>query len=356
MENKKAFLVLEDGTSFAGEAFGVLGEACGPVILNTAVVGYQEMMTDPANAGKILVLTYPLIGNYGVNKKFNESSKAWVGGLVIKEDSQVYSNWQANAGLDQFLKEERIPAISGIDTRTLAIKIRDDGEMLGIISSSAANPEDLLSRLKQLKKNESALKQISVGHVTRLSGKKQTVVVIDLGISKSMLKQLSGLGLKVILVPYDAGINAILKLKPKGVIISNGPEEDPGLSKAVTTIKEIIGKIPILGVSTGHQVLAKALGARLTRMKLGHHGVNYPVKGKDSFKGEITVQNHSWVVEEKSLNQKDVQIVERNLNDNTIEKLRSKKLKFISIQYYPTSPGMGEIHPVFGEFVEMMKK
>jgi carbamoyl-phosphate synthase small subunit len=356
MNNKKAILVLEDGTSFSGESYGILAETAGQVILNTGVVGYQEMITDPANAGKILTLTYPLIGNYGVNEKFNESEKVWVKGLVIKELSLNYSNWQARSSLDEFLQKEKVVAISGVDTRTLAVKIRDDGEMLGIISSSDSGMKDLLNKLTQFKQkpSESVLAKTSVKEITKFSGKKQRIVVVDLGILKSIVRQLSSLGLEVILVPYDTEAKEILKLKPKGVIISSGPEDDPELSRVIDTAKEILGQIPLLGISCGHQVVARALGAKLTKMKIGHHGLNYPVKSPDSPKGEITVQNHSFVVAEDSLNQKDIKIVEKNINDQTIEKLKSKKLKFISIQYYPLSAGLDEIHPVFNEFMELL--
>ena len=349
---------MEDGTTFEGKSFGVSQDAVGQVVLNTAVVGYQEMLTDPANSGKILCLTYPLIGNYGVNEKFNESKQTWVNGLVIKEDSRMYSNWQAKESLGEFLQKQKVVAISGVDTRTLAVKIRNDGEMYGIISSNGLNAKELLKKLVEFKnkKKESILEKISVKEITKFKGKKQRIVVIDLGILKSILKQLSDLGLKVILVPYDTDAKEILKLKPNGIIIPNGPEDDAGLIKVIATTKQILCKIPLLGISTGHQVIAQATGAKINKMKTGHHGVNYPVKSPSSAKGEITVQNHSFIVDEGSLNHKDIQIIERNLNDKSIEKLRSKKLKFISIQYYPSSPGLGQINPVFGEFMEMIRK
>lgn len=353
---RKAILVLEDGTNFVGSTFGISGQAIGPLILNTAVVGYQEMMTDPANAGKILILTYPLIGNYGINEKFNESERVWINGLVIKEASRIYSNWQANLSLDEFLKKQNIVAITDVDTRTLAVKLRSDAEMLGIISSNGSNTKELLNKLIEFKRKikESILKSISVKEVTKLGGKGKRIVIIDLGILKSILRQLSDLGLEVILVPYDTGAKEILKLKPQGLIISNGPEDDPGLSFVIDTVRELLGQIPILGISTGHQLIAKSTGAEVNKMNIGHHGLNYPVKRPDSLKGEITVQNHSFVVDEGSLIKKDIQITERNINDQTIERMESIGLKFISIQYYPLSPGLNEIHPVFREFIEIM--
>lgn len=399
-----ARFVLEDGTVFSGESIGASGEVVGPVIFDTRVVGYQEVMTDPANAGKILTLTYPLIGNYGINPDFNESDRAWIKGLIIKEKSNLYSNWQATASLDEFLKKEKIVALTEVDTRTLAVKIREDGEMLGIISPDEVGTEKLLQKIKDFKARGkiSFLPQISVKKDSPSpypsplrgkdkgegehypGGKKPRIVVIDLGVLKGFLKQLSTLGCEIILVPYSTKAKELLKLNPDGIIISNGPEEDPALKGVISTVKELLGNVPLLGISTGHEVIIRALGGEIIKMKLGHHGVNYPVhpvrspqikdspcarkrgvsgeietsngvKTPDSLKGEITVQNHSWVVDENSLSKRDgIKIAERNLNDNSIEKIISPQLKFISVQYYPTSPGLGEVHPVFKEFVEMI--
>lgn len=348
--------MLEDGTSFEGDSFGASKEAMGPLILNTAVVGYQEAMTDAANAGKILVFTYPLIGNYGINEKFNESGRAWVSGIVIKESSRVYSNWQAKSSLEDFLKKEGVAAVSGVDTRTLAVKLRNDGEMWAVISGFESDKNGLLSKLNEFKKSQkkSMLADVSVKKVTPMEGKGKKVVVLDLGISRSFVRQLSASGFEVTLVPYNTLAEDILKLKPSGVVISNGPEEDAGLSGVADTVKQLLGEVWLLGIAAGHQVIARALAAKIIKMKLGHRGVNYPLICPDSFKGAITVQNHGLVVNEASLG-KDVEVLERNLNDNTIEKLRSKKLKFISIQYYPSSPGFDEIHPVFREFMNLTK-
>ncbi len=357
----KAKLVLEDGSSFEGISIGVPGEKIGEVVLNTAVVGYQEMMTDPANAGKILVLTYPLIGNYGVAEKFNESKKCWLEGLVIKENSKMYSNWQAEDSFENFLKKEKTVAISEIDTRTLAVKIRDDGEMFGIISTKDTNEKKLLKKLKEAVKNT---KKNFIRRYFRKEDYKNkdgssgaNIAILDLGITNGFLKQLKTLGCNITLLPYNTDADKILKSKFDGVIISNGPEDDEAIPSIVKTTKEILGKLPILGISTGHEIIALALGARLKKMKIGHRGVNYPVKSSDSFKGEITVQNHSFIVDEDSIkNRKDVNITLRNLNDNSIEEMESKTLKFISTQYYPVSPGFDEVNEVFVRFLKMAKK
>jgi carbamoyl-phosphate synthase small subunit len=357
----KAILMLEDGKSFLGEGLDAEGERIGEVILNTAVVGYQEMMTDPANAGKILVLTYPLIGNYGVAPKFNESKNAWLSGLVIKEKSRIYSNWQAKESFDAFIKKQNLVTISEVDTRTLAVHLRQKGEMLGIISTKNFETKELLAKINDFKKKpqESLLPKISVKKTLHLGkGKvKHKIAILDLGITQSIIRQLETLECSITVLPYNTPAQEILRSKPKGLIISNGPEEDIGLKEVVNNIKPLINHLPMLGISTGHQVLAQALGAKITKLKLGHRGVNYPIHNPAYYKGEITVQNHAYVVDTDSLNKiKEVKITSYNLNDRSVEEIESKKLKIIGIQYYAASPGFNEVNNVFNRFVKMCKK
>lgn len=356
----KARLVLEDGSIFEGLSIGVAGERSGEVILNTAVVGYQEMMTDPANAGKILVLTYPLIGNYGIAKKFNESKKCWLAGLAIKESSRIYSNWQAEGSFEDFLKKEDVLTISDIDTRTIAITIRDKGEMFGIISTEDSAKEELLGKLNKYKNTKpDFIKDISVKKPTEIKGRAQgaNIAVLDLGMLNSFIKQLATLGCNVNLLPYDTSAKDILSRKYDGLIISNGPENDVALEKIADTVKDLLGKIPIMGIALGHEAIGLALGAKLKKMKVGHHGVNYPVRPPDSFKGEITVQNHSYTIEENSVgSRKDINISALNMNDNSIEEMESKALKFISTQYNPVSPGFDEVNGAFIKFLKIAGK
>lgn len=355
----KAILMLEDGKIFVGKAVGGNGETIGEVILNTAVVGYQEMMTDPANVGKILVLTYPLIGNYGTAPKFNESRKIWLSGLVIKEKSKMYSNWQARLSFDDFIKKDNLITIAEVDTRTLAVHLRNKGEMLGIISTKDFEAKNLLAKLVDFRKKtkEGLLTKVSVTRPRRIGkGKtKYKVAVLDLGITNSIVRQLEALGLSITLLPYNSPSQDILRNRPKGLIISNGPEGEAGLKGVVNNIRVLVGKIPILGISTGFQVLAQALGAKIIKMKLGHRGVNYPIQNPKFFKGEITVQNHSYVVDAASLNKiKKIKITAFNLNDRTVEEMESKKFKLLGVQYIPASPGLNEVNPVFKKFMQML--
>jgi carbamoyl-phosphate synthase small subunit len=357
----KAILMLEDGKSFAGEGLGVEGEKIGGVIFNTAVVGYQEMMTDPANAGKILVLTYPLIGNYGTAPKFNESKGVWLAGFVIKEKSRIFSNWQAKQSLDDFIKEQNLVAMSQVDTRTLAVHLRQKGEMLGIISTKNFEAKELLAKLNDFKKKppESALPKISVSRPLHRGREKAKykIAILDLGITNSVIRQLETMGCSITLLPYNTSAQEILSAKPKGLIISNGPEEDAGLKEVVDNIKPLINRLPILGISTGHQILAQALGAKLTKLKLGHRGVNYPIHNPASYKGEITVQNHGYVVDADALSKiKEVKVTGYNLNDRTVEEIEGKKLKIIGTQYYLASPGFNEVNSVFKKFIKMLTK
>ncbi|MCM8760982.1 MAG: hypothetical protein NC933_02440, partial [Candidatus Omnitrophica bacterium] len=270
------------------------------------------------------------------------------------------SNWQAEGSLCDFIKEEKVTAISEGDTRTLAITIRDKGEMFGAISTTDLKKESLLKKLSQQKTNgKDFIKAISVKHPTPLKtgSSGPTIAVLDLGMLNSFIHQLKILNCNVTLLPDGTSASDILSMRVDGLIISNGPENDISLPKVADTVKTVLGKIPMLGIATGHQVIGMAMGCKLRKLKIGHHGVNYPVRPAASFKGEITAQNHSYVIDENSLkNNKSVAITLRNVNDDTIEAMESKTLKFMSVQYNPASPGFEEINEVFPRFLSMAKK
>lgn len=356
----KAVLMLEDGKSFYGESLDNVADVIGEVYINTAVVGYQEMITDPANTNKILCLTYPLIGNYGVAPKFNQSNKVWLSGCIIKEKSKIYSNWQAKSSLDEFIRKHKLPTLFGVDTRSIAVHLRNKGEQLGIISTSSFEAKVLLTKIssyRNLPKN-SLLPQISIDkikHFGKAQRAKSKIAILDLGVTYSIIRQLEALGLSITLLPFNTSYKEMRNIKVNGLIISNGPEQDPGLKIVADNIKPLINKLPILGISTGAQVLAAALGVKITKLKIGHHGVNYPMHNPRSFKGEITVQNHSYVVDADSLSKiKNIAITGFNLNDRTVEEFESKKLKLLGVQYIPASPGFNEVNSVLRRFIKML--
>ncbi len=352
----KAILMLEDGKMFGARASGAAGERLGQVCFNTAVVGYQEMLTDPANAAKILVLTYPLIGNYGIAPKFNESGSCWPAALGIKERSAIYSNWQARESLDDFAKREKLMVLEGLDTRGLIVHLRNKGEMLGIASTEDGDPKSLLSKMAAYKnsKPQSFVARASVSRPKTIGSGKKKIAVLDLGVTNSLIKQLTSLGAGITLLPYNTAAKDILKTKTKGLIISNGAEQDIALEEVIENIKSLIGKLSILGISTGHQALAAAAGAKVIRMKLGHRGVNYPIRNPASYKGQISVQNHGYVVDANSLTKiKGLKITGYNFNDMSVEEIENKRHRYMGIQYYPVSPGFNETHPVLRRFLNM---
>jgi len=359
----KAILMLEDGKSFSGTTMaGAGGQRIGEVVLNTAVVGYQELLTDPANAGKILIFTYPLIGNYGCAPKFNQSKKVWAEAAVIKEGSRICSNWQATQSFDDFVKDNGLLVLRGVDTRTLAVHVRQKGQMLGIISTQATQPKELLKALEEFKKQPRAsfLPEISA-HKVIVHGspkpKQKKIAVLDLGVTQGFLRQLHLAGFHVTQLPYNTPAHDILELKAHGLVVSSGPEQDPGLAAVSETIKALIGKLPILGVASGHQALAAALGAKVQKMRLGHRGANCPVHNPSSYKGEITAQNHSYAVDAESLGRiKNLKITGCNLNDRTVEEIESRTLKFLGVQYEPACPGFDEVNPVFLRFKKMVER
>jgi len=357
----KAILALENGSIYNGVSCGIEGERVGWVSFYTGVVGYQEVATIPSNAGKIMVLTYPLIGNYGVAQKFSESDKCWIEGLIIKEKTRITSNWQAEKDFVDFLKDEKILAIEGIDTRTLMVELRSSAEQWGIISTRDFNPQSLKTKIKQAKKEElDYIKKISAERITNFSDKGPAIAIIDIGVTNSLINQLTRIGCRINLIPYRTSVDRILAISPKdkittvapkGLIVSDGPENDKGIKAVVETVKRLLGRLPILGIGTGCQVLALALGANIKRMDLGHRGVNYPIMKSDSLKGEITVQNHGYVIDEATLDGRGIEITWRNINDKTIEGIQNKRLKAFGYQFYPASPGFNEVNPVLEEFI-----
>ena len=369
----KAILLLEDGTVFEGTAFGAKGRKCGEVVFNTAMSGYQEILTDPSYNEQIITMTYPLIGNYGTNKGDWESRKIFAGGFIVKENCEYPSNWRNTESLDEYLKASGVAGLEGIDTRALVRHIRTAGAMRGIISSNEFN---IVNLRKELDKYPGLVGRDIVKDVTArkpydwdkgvvdvlkdeetLPEKKYNVVAFDYGIKQNILRLLRSHGCDVHVVPAATPAKEVLARKPDGVFLSNGPGDPAAVDYAIETVRSLLGKVPIFGICLGHQILALALGAKTYKLKFGHRGANHPVKNLQTEKIEITSQNHGFCVDVDSLSDKNVELTHLNLNDNTNEGFRCKKMKAFCVQYHPeASPGPHDSRYLFDDFVRLMKK
>jgi carbamoyl-phosphate synthase small subunit len=380
----KAILILEDGTVFQGYNFGVSGEAYGEVVFNTSMTGYQEILTDPSYKGQIVTMTYPHIGNYGVNEIEDiESDGPCVEGFIVKECSKIYSNWRATDSLDKYLKKHNIIGIEGIDTRRLTKHLRVYGAMKGYISTIDFDIKSLLKKVKSspsiigrdlVKEVATKQKYLWCGGKKELNFPEKTlydnssaelkVVVIDCGVKYSILRCLESNGVKrIVVVPPTTTCEEILTFSPHGILLSNGPGDPEGVPYVIETVRKLIehnekakNPIPIFGICLGQQILALAYGGKTYKLKFGHRGANHPVKNLSTGKIEITVQNHGFCVDIKSL-PKEIEVTHINLNDYTLEGIRHKKLPIFSVQYHPeASAGPHDSRYLFNEFVNMMRE
>jgi len=356
---KKAILALEDGKIFKGYSFGATGESFGEVVFNTAMAGYQEIITDPSYKGQIVAMTYPLIGNYGVNKDDAESCKPFVEGFVVKEYSKIASNWRSEQSLGDYLKENNVVGIEGIDTRALTIHIRQAGAMKAVISTEDFDVKSLIGKVKKSRDlvGVDLVKEVVCQKPYEWSKQgKFKVVVLDCGIKFNTLRILTDINCKVLVVPAKTSASEIMDLKPDGLLLSNGPGDPAALPYVVDTVKELLGKVPMFGICLGQQMIGQALGGKTFKLKFGHHGGNHPVKDVKTGKVAITVQNHGFCVDIDSLNKKDIEITHINLNDNTLEGIRHKKLPVFSVQFHPeNAPGPHDAEYLFGNFIKLME-
>ncbi len=356
----KALLVLEDGTVFKGSSFGAAGERAGEVVFNTSMAGYQEILTDPSYKGQIVTMTYPLIGNYGVNSEDVESAKPYVEAFVVRECSRLASSWRCEKSLGEYLKENNIVGIEGIDTRALTRHIRLAGAMKAVISTEDLDEKNLTAKAKASPGliGRDLVQGVTFEKIHQWNDKgKYNVVVVDTGVKYNILRQLALHDCKVTIVPAMTGAEQIFALGPDGILLSNGPGDPEGVPYVVETVKELLGKIPIFGICFGHQMLGLALGGKTFKLKFGHHGGNHPVKDLKTGKVHITVQNHGFCVDIDSLNKEDIEITHINLNDNTLEGIRHKKLPIFSVQFHPeASPGPHDARYLFTEFIKMMEQ
>jgi len=359
VKESTAVLLLEDGRFFMGTNFGATGESTGEVCFNTAMTGYQEILTDPSYCRQIVSMTFPHIGNYGINEDDNESDKIQVAGFVVKEDSTVPSNWRSKKSLSAFMKENKVVGIKNLDTRALARHIREKGALRGIISSLDLEIDSLQKKVKKipsLSGLDLAREVTCRTAYTPAPGQefKYRVAAIDYGIKKNILRLLEKHDCGVKVFPAHVSAQEILDFNPQGIFLSNGPGDPEAVKYALKTVKNLLGKKPIFGICLGHQILALALGGRTFKMKFGHRGSNHPVKNLETGRIEITSQNHGFAVDLHSL-PGNVINTHVNLSDETSEGLECLELEAFSVQYHPeSSPGPHDSRYLFNKFARMM--
>ena len=358
----RALLALEDGTTFAGDGFGARGEAFGEVVFNTSMTGYQEILTDPSYKGQIVAMTYPLIGNYGVNAEDVESAKPQVEGFIVKELSRISSNWRGEQTLGEWLAQQSVVGIQGIDTRALTRLLRIKGALKGVVSTEDLDPKRLVAKAKDSPGliGRDLVREVScdkpfVWEPPQGTPARFHVVAIDCGTKRNIFRMLAQVGCRVTVVPASTTAEAILDLKPNGLFLSNGPGDPEGVPYVIEAVRRCVGKLPIFGICLGHQILGLALGGETYKLKFGHHGGNHPVLDLEAQKVEITAQNHGFAVDVDSIPGQVVTLTHVNLYDKTVEGMRHKTLPIASVQYHPeASPGPHDAHHLFHRFLQLM--
>jgi carbamoyl-phosphate synthase small subunit len=358
--------MLEDGARFDGHGFGAGGEIAAEVVFNTAMTGYQEILTDPSYAGQIVTLTYPLIGNYGTSDADEQSGAIQSAALIIKELAGVDSNFRSERQLHQYLERSGVIGLEGIDTRELVLKLRTAGAMNGVLSTTDFDSESLLAKVHAAPKMEGQdlVKGVTCDKTYRFEPKENyprregtvyRVVAIDYGVKRNILELLHAEGFDVTVVPATASAKEILDYRPDGIFASNGPGDPAAVTYAIGTLRELVGKRPMFGICLGHQLLGLALGAKTFKLKFGHRGANHPVRDEQTGRIEITSQNHGFCVDPETL-PGDCAITHWNLNDNTLEGFRHKELPLFAVQYHPeASPGPHDSTYLFPRFREMVE-
>lgn len=370
---RPALLALADGRVFRGEALGAPGEGHGEVVFNTSMTGYQEILTDPSYRGQMVCMTYPLIGNYGINPEDVESRRPWLSGFIVKEACSFPSSWRARMSLEDYLREHGIVGIQGIDTRALTRHLRDHGAQEGVVSTEEMDGERLAARARALPGlvGRDLVTEVSVEAPHGWSegpwdlrrgyrpapAARYKVVALDSGIKQNILRCLAGLGCEVLVMPADTPAEAVLERQPDGIFLSNGPGDPEAVPYLIETVRALIGRAPIFGICLGNQILGLAFGGSTYKLKFGHHGANHPVKDRETGRVEITAQNHGFAVDPRSVARFGLEETHVNLNDGTSEGMRHRELPIFSVQYHPeASPGPHDAHYLFRRFVDLMTK
>ncbi|MEW9050405.1 MAG: carbamoyl phosphate synthase small subunit [Neobacillus sp.] len=352
----KAQLILEDGTIFIGEGFGSHHDTIGEVVFNTGMTGYQEILSDPSYCGQIVMLTYPLIGNYGINRDDFESINPAVKGFIVKEVCDYPSNWRSEFTIDEYFKIKKIPGIAGIDTRKLTRIIRQHGTLKGAICSIENDANEVLSKLRQTKLPIDQVRRVSTKNAYPSPGRGKRIVLVDFGMKHGILRELNNRGCDVVVVPYHTTADEILQLRPDGIMLSNGPGDPKDVPEGIQMIKDVLGIVPLFGICLGHQLFALACGADTVKMKFGHRGSNHPVKEVATGKVSITAQNHGYTVDQQSIKTTRLQVTHTALNDGTVEGLKHLEFPAFTVQYHPeASPGPEDANNLFNQFLEMIE-
>lgn len=346
----KGKLILENGVVFEGNAFGYLENSIGEVVFNTGMTGYQEILTDPSYHGQIVTMTYPLIGNYGINLEDVESKVPQVKGFVVREKCDYPGNWRCELELDEYLKQNKIIGLEGIDTRALTRILRNNGTMKGIITLKECKLSEVKNKLDEFN-NKDAVMKVTTSKINEIKGSGKHVAIMDFGIKENIIRSFKKRGCKLTIFPANSRAEDVLSVNPDIIFLSNGPGDPEDLPDVIENIKKFVGKKPIVGICLGHQLLALALGGQTSKLKFGHRGCNHPVKDLDENRVYITSQNHGYYVSSMPEN---MVVTHVSLNDGTVEGMRHRVLPIFSVQFHPeASPGPMDINKIFDKFIDI---
>ena len=350
-------LVLEDGTIYRGFAFGSDIFRIGELVFNTSMTGYQEIITDNSYCGQIITMTYPLIGNYGINGDDNESLEPALFGLAVRDYCPEPNNWRSRETLDQYLKQKSIPGIYGIDTRALTLKIREAGTMKAAMAAADADTDTLVSQLRSADYLHDQVKRVSTARPFPVPNRGHKVVLMDFGEKLGIIRELSKRNCDLMVVPWNRDAEQIMEYRPDGVMLSNGPGNPADIPEAIDTVRRLLGQVSIFGICLGHQLISLACGARTFKLKFGHRGSNHPVKNLSTGRVEITAQNHGYSVDIGSLAGTGLEVTHESLNDKTCEGVRHQEFPVFSVQYHPeASSGPHDSNYLFDEFIALMDR